>query len=357
MTRPLFRYRILWRNRKDREAQVKILFYIVNLFMFMCGIIFGIFFFHVSMPMFLINCYFMLLNVYLYYLLEQNEIAEFINLTLLQLWLFLICSVLFIGWDYGFQQYIFCILCIFFLPFYLPEQQKRKRYHRIGMGLALILTYFILYYLCELSDLNIGIEGTQISKDIMFGINSFITAIAIMTFSVFSTAVGVDDRKRLTRKADFDQLTGLYNRYAINQILENYVNSKRKIYIAIADIDYFKKINDTYGHDVGDKTLKKVAEILVRYSKDMYHVGRWGGEEFLFIAPDRFTYEEFLNRLDDIRKYFNKSTFNFLGNKLNLTLSFGVSRYDGKGKVVNSMKEADEKLYKAKETGRNRIIS
>ena len=57
----------------------------------------------------------------------------------MELWIFLICAVLFIGWGYGFQDYTFCIICCFFLPFYLPDNQKRKRYHMVGLGLLLIL--------------------------------------------------------------------------------------------------------------------------------------------------------------------------------------------------------------------------
>ena len=178
-----------------------------------------------------------------------------------------------------------------------------------------------------------------------------------MVFCVFSTAVGVDDRKILTRKADFDQLTGLYNRYAINQIIANYVVNKRNLHVAIADIDFFKKINDKYGHDVGDKALKKVADIFVKYSKDMYHVGRWGGEEFLFIASDRFTKAEFLTRLDDIRKHFERTTLTLLGNKIKFTVSFGVSMYDGKVRIESVIKKADNNLYKAKESGRNQIVA
>lgn len=357
MINPLMRYRILWRNRRDRATQVKILFYIVNLIMFSSGVLFAIFFFKVSKPMFFIDLYFLSLNFYLYYLLEKNDTAEYVNLTLMELWLFLICSVMFIGWEYGFQQYIFCILCAFFLPFYLPDSQKRKRYHRVGMGFVLILTYFVLFYLCKFTDFNIGIEGSQFQKDFVFAINSGITAVSIMTFSVFSTAMGVDEHRKLSRKADFDQLTGLYNRYAINQILENYVHDKRKIYVAIADIDFFKNINDKYGHAVGDKALKKAAEVFVKNSKNMYHIGRWGGEEFLFICSDRYTYIEFLNRLEEIRYYFEKSTFSFLGNKVKFTLSFGVAKYDRKKKIETTIKEADDKLYKAKETGRNKILS
>jgi len=357
MTNPLMRYRILWRNRRDKSTQVKILFYIVNLLMFSCGVLFAFFFFNLSKPMFLIDIYFLILNGYLYYLLEKNETIEYVNLTLMELWLFLICTVLFIGWDFGFQQYIFCILCVFFLPFYLPDNQKRKRYHRVGMGLVLILTYFVLFYLCKFSDFNIGVEAPLLNKNLMFALNSGITAVSIMTFCVFSTAMGVDDRRKLSRKADFDQLTGLYNRYAINQIIENYVMEKRKIYIAVADIDFFKSINDKYGHNVGDKALKKVADIFVKYSKDMYHVGRWGGEEFLFICSDRYTYIEFLNRLEEIRYCFEKSNFNLLGNKIEFTVSFGVAKYNGRGKIEKTIKEADEKLYNAKETGRNKILS
>ena len=356
MIRPVLRYKMLWKNRKDRETQIKILLYIVNIFTFTVGFIFGLFFFQVSKPMFIINCYFLILNCYSYYLLEMDNKEEFTNLTLMELWLFLICAVLFIGWGYGFQQYIFCILCVFFLPFYLPENQKKKRYHKVGTGLLLIITYLILYYLCNFTNLNIGIGGSVYKMKIVYVVNFLITAIGIMTFSVFSTAVNFDDRKKLTRRADYDQLTKLYNRYAVNQVLNNLVKSKQDFYIAIADIDYFKKINDTYGHNVGDETLKKVAHVFTKQSKDMYQVGRWGGEEFIFIAPATIEYEQFLNKLDDIRKYFKDSKFKFLGNTVKFTISIGVSKYDKRQKIQNIIKLADDNLYKAKESGRNKII-
>ena len=317
---------------------------------------FSFFFFYVSKLMFLINCYFILLDIYLYYLLENENYIDFSNLLLMKLWLFLICAVLLIGWGYGFQQYIFCIMCIFFLPIYLPENEKRKRYHMIEIGLLLILTYIILFYLCNYTKLVIGVEYSVNFMNFINVINSIITAAGIMSFSIFSTAINFDVRNKLTRRADYDELTKLYNRYAINQIIDNYINKKEKFYVAIADIDLFKQINDNYGHEVGDKVLEKVASIFVKSSKDIYQVGRWGGEEFLFIGSDKYEYEEFLKQLENIRKHISKTTFNISGNKIKFTISFGASKYKGNKKIENIIKEADDNLYEAKESGRNKII-
>lgn len=356
MIRPLLRYKMLWKDRKKRETQVKILMYIVNIFMFTVGIFYSMFFYQVSKPMLIINSYFLIINCYLYYLLESDNMVEFSNLVLMTLWLFMICSVYFIGWGYGFQQYIFSILCCFFLPFYLPENQKRKRYHRVGIGFLVIVSYLVLFYLCNFTNLELGYSGSPEKMKIIYALNTFISAVAVMTFSVFATAVGVDDRKKLTRKADFDQLTGLYNRYAINQIIENKAKENLNFYIAIADIDYFKSINDKYGHDIGDEALKKTAKIFTKYSKNIYQVGRWGGEEFLFIANDKITYNEFVNYLDEIRKEFKKTTFKLLKENVKFTISIGSSSSSKNKSISSIIKKADDNLYEAKETGRNKVI-
>ena len=100
------------------------------------------------------------------------------------------------------------------------------------MGLILILTYLLLFYLSNFTDFNLGVEGSLLKKNLVYAFNSGLSAFAIMVFCVFSTAVGVDDRRKLTRKADFDQLTGLYNRYAIrsakaelkSEVADSYLN-------------------------------------------------------------------------------------------------------------------------------------
>ena len=356
MLGPISRYKKLFNNRSDKQTQVKILLYIVNIFTFLVGFVFGVFFYNVSAPMFAVDCFLVLLNIYLYYLLEKERILEFSNLILMELWIFLICAVLFIGWGYGFQDYTFCIICCFFLPFYLPDNQKRKRYHMVGLGLLLILTYLGLFYLCNYTNLVVGIKGTIDSMNIVHAINSTIVALAIMTFSVFSTMIGFDDRRKLSRRADFDQLTGLYNRYALNELIYEKIRNRDKFYLAIADIDFFKKINDKYGHDVGDEALKKVAEVFLKYCENKIYVGRWGGEEFLFISNTNISYEEFLNLLNEIRKYFEKQKFILLGNKVKFTISVGATKYKRNLKEETFVKQADNNLYKAKENGRNQVI-
>lgn len=356
MLRPMLRYRQLYSNRHDRDTRVKILLYIANAFTLFVGFIYGLFFLQVSIPMFIISCLFTVLNMYLYCLLEKNSILKFSNLILMELWLFLIFSTLLIGWGYGFQYYTFCILCCFFLPFYLPENQKRKRYQMVGMGFLLILTYLALFYLCNFTSLQIGISGSVFKMNIINGLNATIVGFAIMAFSVFSTAINFDDRRQLSKRADFDQLTKLYNRYALNELIYEKISRNEKFYLAIADIDFFKKINDKYGHDVGDEALKKVAFLFRKYTEDKIVVGRWGGEEFLFISDSDMTYKEFLDVLDKIRSSFDVEKFDLLGNKVKFTISIGASKYKKNMKVETFVKQADNNLYEAKETGRNKVI-
>jgi diguanylate cyclase (GGDEF)-like protein len=157
-----------------------------------------------------------------------------------------------------------------------------------------------------------------------------------------------------------DPLTGLLNRRASKNYLEKWINSSTEqnkdiITVGIGDIDFFKKINDTYGHDGGDVVLREVSAIFQKHMEDEGIAARWGGEEFLLVfqCPLSEARQELQDILEEIRGF----DFEYEGKHFSITLTFGLN-----GSIIGNdydeiIKAADACLYKGKESGRNRIIT
>ena len=159
-----------------------------------------------------------------------------------------------------------------------------------------------------------------------------------------------------------DFLTGLYNTRQFDKILnlsfERVLENKEKLSCLMIDIDNFKKVNDTYGHAIGDIVLKELAQILKNNCRVFDVVGRIGGEEFcalLLNCPKDQTSEIALR----INNAVEKHEFNISENKfINITVSIGVAIYPDTTSNLEDIKEkADIALYKAKQSGRNRVCN
>jgi diguanylate cyclase (GGDEF)-like protein len=171
------------------------------------------------------------------------------------------------------------------------------------------------------------------------------------------------ERKRIEEKlaqaATTDSLTGLMNRGAMLDQLRYHVSrySRNRIsfVILLIDLDNFKDINDTHGHDVGDQVLKEVGEDLRRSTRSQDLVSRWGGEEFLILLPDTD-----LNGgrvlAEKVRKSAAEKGFSAGASALHLTVSIGVSEYREGLSLERCIKDADTALYQAKHQGRNRVV-
>lgn len=162
--------------------------------------------------------------------------------------------------------------------------------------------------------------------------------------------------KKLEKLAVTDKLTGLFNRHKIDEILENQKEFSNRydntFGIILLDIDYFKKINDTYGHASGDEVLKSFAKILKENTRTTDFVGRWGGEEFLIVIPQANT-ESLIKFANILKKTIEN--YDFLEIK-KVTASFGVTLYKKSENIDNILLRVDEALYHAKENGRNQVI-
>lgn len=160
--------------------------------------------------------------------------------------------------------------------------------------------------------------------------------------------------KNLEIAAYTDGLTKLYNHKKIFECLELEIQRERryknKMSIMMLDIDYFKKVNDVYGHPKGDFVLKKIAEVILTTIRDIDVAGRYGGEEFLIIFPG-VVKKEALIGAERLRKNIEETIFD---DEIHITVSGGLAEY-GSETTLELIEEADKNLYNAKSKGRNRI--
>ena len=156
-----------------------------------------------------------------------------------------------------------------------------------------------------------------------------------------------------------DSLTGLYNRHYgeiwMKQVKEEARDTGEPFSIAIADIDFFKKFNDCYGHDCGDMVLRKVSELLKTQVGRQGYVSRWGGEEFLIIFK-RFTLEESVNFAEEIREKLHRTELRYHNDGFHVTLTIGVAAGDSEKSIESMVKCADCALYEGKRNGRDQVV-
>ncbi|WP_297426829.1 sensor domain-containing diguanylate cyclase [Clostridium sp.] len=166
--------------------------------------------------------------------------------------------------------------------------------------------------------------------------------------------------KELEKINQRDSLLGIYNRkYFYERIEKNEINKENdKFAIVMIDIDDFKKINDTYGHQFGDKILINTANIVRNGIDEDDILARYGGEEFILYIPNFESEESVYNKIEAIRKTLENSKVSFNGEQKSVTASFGISFFPLNGTDLNDLiNKADELLYRAKKSGKNRVLS
>jgi len=165
--------------------------------------------------------------------------------------------------------------------------------------------------------------------------------------------------KELEKINQRDSLLGIYNRKYFFEFLDkNSRKEEKKFAIVMMDIDDFKKVNDTYGHQFGDKILINTASIITSCidSKDI--LARYGGEEFILYISEFATEDSVYNKIEIIRRTLERSKVSFNKENKSVTASFGISFFPLNGTDINELiNKADDLLYKSKKSGKNRVLS
>lgn len=206
----------------------------------------------------------------------------------------------------------------------------------------------------------LGLILIEHKKENAFGNNS-VRLLDVIGQQIGITLENVLLYKNMQDMATIDGLTGVYNRlYFQNRIVTEYnkaVEGGYKLSIAIFDIDYFKKFNDTYGHLFGDKVIKTIAATIKDSLGEDDVIARYGGEEFVILYP-KTDLEEAYQKVEKLRSMLEKIVVTDGKISASVTASFGVACYpDNANDVMQLLRISDKALYRAKETGRNRVVS
>jgi diguanylate cyclase (GGDEF)-like protein len=168
------------------------------------------------------------------------------------------------------------------------------------------------------------------------------------------------DLNRYKNESIQDHMTGLYNRKYMDMKLAEEIDRFKRMgtpfSIVMADIDKFKSVNDTYGHQVGDQVLKHMAQLIKENIRKTDFAFRYGGEEFMMMLVNADV-RNAMHVSEMIRKKLEATNFSLKDCSFNVTASFGVAQFKPEDTAESAIKLADERLYTAKQTGRNKIVS
>lgn len=195
-------------------------------------------------------------------------------------------------------------------------------------------------------------------------IYSFLTVSALSAFYEYSRESSYRSMQEISKKYEalskLDPLTQLSNRRDAQNIIEyeqrKLARNKTVFSLIICDVDNFKIVNDTFGHDVGDIVLIRLADIFKECIRTQDTVARWGGEEFLFILPDT-NFDDVILMTKKIHRTIEDSNPLFKSQTTNITVSMGLSTITNGKNIEDAIKLADNNLYKAKNNGKNRTYT
>ncbi len=301
----------------------------------------------------------MVVTAYGFTLTYRNKTQNALRMMNGVILLWIVFSVVVLGWDSGVQHFLFVMIVLLFMTSHAAARFKIA--YAIGLcGVRMGLYGYVRYHEPMVQMETSSVVTLQLLNTVVVG------SIIIMSMHLYSReSMEMESKlmlynKKLQKMARMDALTGLPNRRAMVEYVEEAAGryrsgSIKNLSIAIGDIDFFKKINDHYGHECGDVVLKQLAEQMEQNLGERATVGRWGGEEFLFVLPD-LNGDEALAVLSDLLAGIRRMEIAYEDSKVSLTMTFGVAEYDVRIGVEQSIKDADDKLYMGKSGGRNQIV-
>ena len=287
-----------------------------------------------------------------FFLIHTGKLDSYVWMVYAWLTLYMGVTTVCLGYGYGFHLYCFSMIPIIFFTEYLSYKLRvkpkiRALYFSIGLAVFyLICTGYAAYF------------GPVYQRDRKTAAFFWIfNGLTVLSFLIYYTnyliRTTISSEEKLREIAHIDRLTGLYNRHYMLEKLDLLSESENAGMLAMADIDDFKKINDSYGHGAGDLVLETVAEIMRREFPGC-EISRWGGEEFLILMPkDIEGYEDMPERM---RRAVESESITFEENDIPVTVTIGTA-YRSSGQSVDKwIQTVDEKLYIGKKSGKNKVV-
>ena len=260
-------------------------------------------------------------------------------------------AVILLGWDSGFYYYLLTI------PLYLFLNHNQKTQIVILETLLIFIIFIYLYIYTHQTDYQQALQPT-VSNALHF-MNVATTFVAFSLMGYIFRIASIRSERTMEQLATIDTVTNLINRRKMRELLERecirYERSNKPFVIALGDIDHFKTINDTYGHDVGDAVLRQVSDNMQQALRKSDSLARWGGEEFLILLPET-NLADGMQVIEKVRKMIAQTPCQVDGMNISMTITFGVNAYDNSETLSENIKQADQALYAGKNEGRNKVV-
>lgn len=334
------------------NKQVSKITFIINWMLTIFVIAFGILFYKVGATYI---TYFSIGALFFYFpaniIIAKNKYFLYIMLLYIIITLYMFATTICLGINPGFQMYCLSMIPLLFYCDYLGEKMGVRRVKPL-----LISIFIAVAYIGCTSYVLVNGPIYSISSNvsvIMLALNSMWVIGLLIFYSGLMVRLIRESEQKLKKQAMSDKLTGLYNRHFMIDQLKAIESEKiESSWVSILDIDNFKSVNDTYGHNAGDAVLVGVSEIIREVcQKCMY--ARWGGEEFLVLSDKE---NDMVETLEGLRKRVSEKLFVYEGKEISVTITLGAG-YGRKEETVDAwINRADNLLYEGKHSGKNKLV-
>ena len=342
----------------DKQKFSLIIYSVAMVHLFLC-FLFGYFKVY---PLFIFNIISVIIYLSSTLLIRRELLWAVYYITYIEIILHSFVTTMIIGWQFGFPQYIIALIPVGYYICYAMHTNRYKMVIANVSALVATVSYLscmmISYYMTPAYASNMQTWELK-----LYLFNSVCTFVFLIVFSlIFISEIKWSQTQLshqnaiLEKLASIDPLTGLYNRRSMDVFLNQALKANSGFSIVMCDIDDFKKVNDTYGHDFGDIVLKEVAQIATQLVKSNGYVCRWGGEEILILVNSS-TKDQVRRIAENIRRNVANHVFEMNNKWIRCTLTLGISTYKDGDTIEETITNADYNLYQGKRNGKNRVVA
>lgn len=256
------------------------------------------------------------------------------------------------GGHFGTLTFVIGMVAVIF--FMLPYSNRKKHiYQLIGAALAVAISLISVFNYSLYPEL---IDLVLHHSSFVKVLNLIITLFSLFYLTNLYLVELRTTREKLDYNSNHDVLTGLYNRRFFEGIMKRSKEEKETSYsVAMLDVDDFKKINDTYGHETGDRVLAAVSKCIEASLPENAVAVRWGGEEFVIYLP-QVDNDRAMEILDVFRTKLSEQVIYHRGTRVSITATIGLCTGESIADYEEYIRQADEKLYWGKQHGKNQIV-
>ena len=287
-----------------------------------------------------------------YFLIAKDRLDIYVRLVYFWITLYMCVCTVCLGYKIGFHLYCLSMIPIIFYTEYMAEKLNRPRINAFVASGIIAICYLVSTGYTAFTGPIYSVDNSIAGSFWTF--NSVIVIAFLVFYSRLMLSLIGDYENKLRDAALCDKLTGLHNRHYMIGELESADAAGGDFFLAMIDIDDFKKINDTYGHNAGDYILAGVARIM-RENCTGCKTARWGGEEFLILSPGAVASSGY-RLIESLRENVEAEDFEFEGTAIKVTITCGLADHSAGRSVDQWVSEADDKLYRGKREGKNRVV-